>query len=141
MIVFDLRCSAAHVFEAWFASSAAYEDQRARQLVRCPVCDCAAVTKAVMAPNVATKGNAAAGRGPDAKTVLAALAKAQAAMLAQSEWVGADFPDRARAMHDGEAPEAPIHGQASAEEVKALVDDGVPVVPLPLPVVPPTLSN
>lgn len=141
MIVFDLRCSTAHVFEAWFGSSAAYEEQRARGLVRCPICDCTAVTKAVMAPNVAAKGNSASRDQGDAKAALAALAKAQAAIIAQSEWVGADFSNRARAIHDGIAPEARIHGQASAEEVRALIDDGVPILPLPLPVVPPTLTN
>lgn len=140
MIVFDLRCAESHVFEAWFASSAAYEEQRGKGLIACPVCGGTDVGKAVMAPNVAAKGNA----GPPASVVKAAMAKlaaAQAKALEGSEWVGSRFPERARAMHAGEAPEAPIHGQATLAEAKALADEGVPVAPLPLPVVPPAARN
>lgn len=140
MIVFDLRCADAHVFEAWFASSSAYEEQRDRALIACPVCGGTEVSKAVMAPNVAAKGNA----GPPPALVKAAMAKlaaAQAKALEGSEWVGTRFPERARAMHAGEAPEAPIHGQATLAEAKALAAEGVPVAPLPLPVVPPEARN
>ena len=140
MIVFDLRCADAHVFEAWFASSAAYEEQRGRQLIACPVCGGTEVGKAVMAPNVAAKGNA----GPTPGLVKAALAKlaaAQARALEGSEWVGNRFAERARAMHVGESPETPIHGQATLAEAKALADEGVPVAPLPLLVVPPEVRN
>lgn len=148
MIVFDLRCDGGHVFEAWFGSSSDYCDQQARGLVRCPLCDSDTVEKAVMAPNVAAKGNqrtpAAPGTpaAPDAmKAAFAALAKAQAKALEGSEWVGSRFADRARAMHLGEETTAPIHGQATVEEARALVDEGVPVAPLPLPVVPPSARN
>ena len=143
MIVFDLRCTAGHVFEAWFASSAAYEDQRGRGLVRCPWCDDAAVEKAVMAPAVAAKGNARADPPPPAavKAALHALAQAQAEALKGSTWVGSGFAGRARAMHEGTEPHAVIHGQATLAEAKALAEDGVPVAPLPLPVVPPEQAN
>ncbi|MCC2976381.1 DUF1178 family protein [Sphingomonas sp. PL-96] len=145
MIVFDLRCDGGHVFEAWFGSSADYAEQQARGLVRCPLCDSATVEKAVMAPNVAAKGNQrspAEPAVPDAmKAALAALAKAQAKALEGSEWVGSRFADRARAMHLGEETTAPIHGQATIEEARALVDEGVSVAPLPLPVVPPSARN
>ena len=159
MIVFDLRCDGGHVFEAWFGSSAAYEDQRTRGLVSCPMCGSASVEKAVMAPNVAAKGNTrpaspspsvtpapAAGNLPDVppdaiKLDMQALAQAQAKALEGSQWVGVRFADRARAMHLGEESHAPIHGQASPEEAKALIDEGVPVAPLPFPVVPPEASN
>ena len=140
MIVFDLRCADAHVFEAWFASSAAYEEQRGRGLIACPMCGGTEVGKAVMAPNVSAKGNA----GPPPALVKAAMAKlaaAQAKALEGSEWVGNRFPERARAMHAGETPDAPIHGQATLAEAKALADEGVPVAPLPLPVVPPAARN
>jgi len=143
VIVFDLRCTAGHVFEAWFGSSADYEDQRTRGLVRCPWCDDAAVEKAVMAPAVAAKGNAR----PDppsptqVKAALHALATAQKEALKGSTWVGGGFARRARAMHDGTEPHAPIHGQATPAEAKALAEDGVPVAPLPLPVVPPEQAN
>ena len=140
MIVFDLRCGAGHVFEAWFASGAAFAEQRERSLVACPVCGDVAVDKAVMAPNVAPKGN----RAPvpaAVKAALSAMAAKQAEALAASTWVGREFADRARAMHDGDTPHAPIHGQASVAEAKALIDDGVAVAPLPFPVVPPEKRN
>lgn len=136
MIVFDLRCGGGHVFEAWFASSEAFEDQRGRKLVACPVCDDVTVEKAVTAARLSGTGD-----GPDPKAVLRVLARAQAEMLAKSEWVGKDFAVKARAMHDGDAPHAQIHGQATPAEAKALVADGVPVSPLPLPVVPPDKRN
>ncbi|GAA0452936.1 MULTISPECIES: DUF1178 family protein [Sphingomonas] len=142
MIVFDLRCDGGHVFESWFGSSADYADQKERGLVRCPLCDSASVEKAVMAPNVAAKGNQRAATNADPmKAALAALAKVQEKALEGSEWVGSRFADRARAMHLGEEATAPIHGQATPQEARALVEEGVPVAPLPLPVVPPGARN
>jgi hypothetical protein len=149
MIVFDLRCDHGHVFEAWFGSSGAFEEQRAGGLVACPICGDNEVVKAVMAPNVSAKGNrggvattSAATPEPAAiKAVLAAVAAAQAKALATSEWVGLAFASRARAMHAGDAPEATIHGQATIAEAKALVEDGIPVAPLLVPVVPPEACN
>jgi hypothetical protein len=131
------------VFEAWFASSAAYDAQRAAGLLACPLCGDGTIDKAVMAPNVAAKGNQAAPPpGPAAmKAALAALAQAQAKALESSTWVGPAFANQARAMHDGEIDHAPIHGQTSAEEARALIDDGMPVAPLPFPVVPPNARN
>jgi hypothetical protein len=143
MIVFDLRCSGDHVFEAWFASSSAFEDQRARGLVMCPVCGAVEVEKAVMAPRVAAKGNssAAAAAKPDIAGMMRAIATAQAAALKQSRWVGSDFADEARAIHNGEKPDTLIHGQATREEARALAEDGVPIAPLLVPVVPPETLN
>jgi len=144
VIVFDLKCGDGHVFEAWFGSSADYESQRERALIACPMCGDSTIDKAVMAPNVAAKGNrradTPAGK-PDPKMLMAALAEAQAKMLEGSKWVGVAFADKARAMHLGEEAHAPIHGQASAEEAKALIEEGVAVAPLPLPVVPPEQRN
>lgn len=145
MIVFDLRCSAEHVFEAWFKSSAAYEAQRDQGLIACPLCGDTAVGKAVMAPAVAPKGNQVAEMlrvTPDAlKAALAAIAEVQAKQLETSQWVGKAFAEKARAMHQGEVPEAPIHGQATMAEAKALMDEGVPVAPLLVPVIPPEARN
>lgn len=144
MIVFDLKCTHAHVFEAWFGSSADYEDQRARGLLSCPICGDADIAKAVMAPNIPAKGNRAPSTpaaAPDPKALMAALAQVQAKMLEGSQWVGLSFADKARAMHAGEESIAPIHGQASLAEAKALIEDGVPVAPLPLPVIPPDQRN
>lgn len=151
MIVFDLACAHGHVFEAWFGSSGDYEAQRERKLVSCPICGVDEVSKAVMAPNVGAKGNRAVSSVPvrsggapapaEMKAMLTVLAKAQAKLLEGSEHVGKRFADEARAIHDGDAPDRPIHGQATLEEAKSLVEDGVPVAPLPLPVVPPDVSH
>jgi hypothetical protein len=153
VIVFDLKCAGGHVFEAWFGSSAAYEEQRAGGLVACPLCGASDVTKAVMAPNIGAKGNARSGStapveasasepSPEAiKGAIAAIAAVQAKMLEGSEWVGVAFTDRARAMHAGDEDPAPIHGQATLAQARELIEDGVAVAPLPLPVIPPAARN
>lgn len=143
MIVFDLRCEAGHVFEAWFGSSAAYDAQAAAGQVACPMCGDTAVRKALMAPGIPAKGNRAAPQASPVavKEALRQLANLQAKALDGSQWVGTDFVSRARAMHDGVEAHTPIHGQASLAEAKALVEEGVPVAPLPLPVVPPERAN
>lgn len=142
MIVFDLRCPDGHVFEAWFGSSRAYDEQRAAGHLACPICGATRIEKAVMAPAVAAKGNRVDPPPPAAmKQAMAALAAAQAKALEASEWVGGSFATRARAMHSGEAPTTAIHGQVSVAEAKALVAEGIPVAPLPLPVVPPKQLN
>jgi hypothetical protein len=159
MIVFDLRCGMGHVFESWFGSSSAYEEQRAAAMIACPMCGDTGVTKAVMAPNVCAKGNrrtaavpAAAEAAPPAMTMpepppelvkaaMAELARLQTKALEKSEWVGMSFAKRARAMHEGEEEHAPIHGQATAEQARELIEDGVTVSPLPFPVVPPEARN
>lgn len=142
MIVFDLRCGGGHVFEAWFASSAAYEEQRGRALIACPMCGDCVVEKAVMAPNVAAKGNARQPGPPaEVKAALKAIAAAQAKALEGSRWVGKNFATQARAMHSGEQAHETIHGQATIAEAKALHEEGVAVAPLPLPIVPPEKAN
>jgi hypothetical protein len=155
MIVFDLSCTDGHRFEGWFGSSADYADQRARGLLACPVCGSAAVSKAPMAPAVPAKGNTRAEvlppeparqltntpMLPQVKQALAALAKAQAEALKNSTWVGDKFADETRKMHYGERDEALIHGQATLAEAKALIEEGVPVAPLPFPVAPPEKLN
>jgi hypothetical protein len=133
MIVFDLQCGGGcGTFEGWFRSSADFDQQRAGGLVQCPVCQSHEVAKAPMAPRVPRKGPG---------NPLARLAAMQAEMLKGSEWVGDKFADTARAMHSGEMDPAPVHGNATLEQAKSLVDDGVPVAPLPLPVTPPNQVN
>lgn len=155
MIVFDLCCASGdHRFEAWFASSDSFAEQQARALINCPVCGDDAVTKAVMAPRVGAKSNQrpavqapakpVAGDEPSPellRRVLADIAAKQAEMLPQSRWVGRDFADAARAMHEGRAAEDLIHGQASPDEAQALRDDGIAAMPLLVPVVPPETAN
>jgi hypothetical protein len=145
VIVFDLKCGGSHVFEAWFKSSGAYEEQRTQGLIACPLCGDVAITKAVMAPAVAPKGNQVPLEAPVTsqafKAALAAIAQLQAKQLETSTWVGQAFAEKARAMHLGETAEAPIHGQATLAEAKALAEEGVPVAPLLVPVVPPEARN
>jgi hypothetical protein len=142
MIVFDLRCSDAHVFEAWFGSSDDFADQQARSLLSCPICGSAQIEKAVMAPRVSAKGNQVAPVTPaKVKAALAALAKLQAKALESSTWVGRGFADQARAMHLGEVDKVAIHGEASVAEARELVEEGVPIAPLPLPVRPPEVRH
>lgn len=133
MIVFDLSCSVGHVFEAWFGSRDDYDDQRARGLLACPMCGDAEVGKAPMAPRIASSG-AASVPAKEPAAVLRALMKAQAEALARSEDVGGRFASEVRAIHDGDAEQRPIHGQATLAEAKSLLADGLPVAPLPFPV-------
>lgn len=152
MIIFDLRCAAeGHVFEAWFASSSAFEDQRGRGLIACPLCGSAEVAKAPMAPAVGAKGNASSatarpesplgGSPEEVKKMLAAAAALQKTLLAGSESVGARFASEARAIHLGEAESRPIHGEATRAEAESLIDEGVPIAPLPFSMVPPGEEN
>jgi hypothetical protein len=149
LIIFDLKCLAqGHVFEGWFGSSADYEEQQARGLVSCPICGSAEVGKAVMAPAVGMKGNRSTGSpGPfpsapaEVKTMLSALAAEQKRMLASSEHVGERFADEARAIHLGDAAARAIHGRASRAQAESLIEDGIPVAPLPFPVIEPGEEN
>lgn len=143
MIVFDLKCGQGHVFEAWFASGADWDRQNDAGQVACPLCGDGSVEKAAMAPAVPAKTNRKSDMASPAviKAAMRALAAGQAKALENSTWVGSDFATRARAMHAGEEDRATIHGQATLADAKALVDDGVPVAPLPLPVTPPEKLN
>ena len=133
MIVFDLHCrDGGETFEAWFRSNADFEQQSAAGLVECPFCRSANIAKAPMAPSVPKKSSDAP---------LARLAAMQAEMLKDSRWVGDKFAETARAIHSGEAEREQVHGQTTLEQAKSLVDDGIPVAPLPLPIVPPNQVN
>lgn len=160
MIVFDLECHAGgHRFEGWFGSSEDFSRQQERGLVTCPHCGSADVAKAPMAPNVGRKGNQIATPPPaepltarqqpmqggklpaEAVKVMQALAVAQAEMLKDSRWVGGNFAEESRAMHYGERDAETIHGQATPEEAKELLEEGIAVAPLPFPVAPPGKAN
>jgi len=130
MIKYTLDCDTGHRFESWFQSGTAYDDLHARGLVTCPDCGSAQVSKAIMAPSVKT-----AKREEMAQKLQALRAEVEA----NSDYVGRDFAQEARAMHLGDAPERAIDGEARLDEAKALLDDGVPVMPLPF--VPKTKPN
>jgi hypothetical protein len=130
MIVFDLDCGGCgQRCESWFASKADYERQSSGGLLSCPACGSPGLAKAPMAPSVARKGSQAS------------LATLQDAMLRDSRWVGADFAATARAMHFGDTEAEKVHGQATLGEARDLIAEGVPVCPLPLPLVAPNQVN
>jgi len=151
MIVFDLKCDAGgHVFEAWFADSKAFEEQKIKGLLTCPVCGDLDIRKAAMAAAVPRKGNAGADNtvaaaanidDGQAKALLSALAATQEKLLQDSQWVGRQFDSQARAMDAGEIEKTTIHGEVTREEAKALLEDGIAVSPLPFPVIPPEKRN
>ena len=143
MIIFDLKCAPqGHVFEAWFGSGEDYEAQRARGLVACPLCGSTGIEKAPMAPSVGAKGNQTNGLPPaQIKALLGAMADAQKQLLEKSEHVGPRFADEARAIHLGEAEARAIHGQATPEQADELRGEGIPVAPLPFPVIAPEEEN
>lgn len=137
MIRYALTCKDAHSFESWFQNAAAYDGLRAAGRVTCPLCGSAEVDKAVMAPQVRPARNVAApsGKPADLTTPQNAmerdLARLKARIEAESEYVGPGFAKEARAIHDGERPKRAIHGEARMEDARALLEDGIPVAPLP----------
>ena len=146
MIKFTLKCAGGHEFESWFQSAQAFEKLQGAGLVSCAVCGGGGVEKALMAPRVQA-GHRAAPTGPDAAppekpaghadTPLAPteperrIAALRRKIEATADYVGADFPRRARAIHEGTAPDRPIYGEARADEARRLIEDGIPVTPLP----------
>ncbi len=152
MIRYQLKCDRRHEFEAWFSSSAAYERQAKRGLVSCPKCGSDKVQKAMMAPSIA-KGNKrrksekALEAQPDqapppAATdthrlaahgdLLGAMRKLRAEIEAKSEYVGQRFPEEARKIHYEETPARGIHGEATSDEARALIEEGIEFYPLPV---------
>lgn len=133
MIRYALACEHGHEFEGWFGSSSDYDDQQARRLLSCPVCDTAAVRKQIMAPAVAgTKRSAAvADPGTPQAVMMEAMGRLRRHVEDTFDDVGDAFAREARAIHEGMSEERGIYGQATPQEVRKLVEDGVPVAPLP----------
>ena len=135
MIRFALICDRGHDFDAWFGSGDSSDEQIEARAVTCPRCGSAKVKKAPMAPAV-KRSNAAAPAetlGPsDRKKTYAFLKGLRAHLEANAEHVGPAFPEEARKMHYGESKARSIYGEASLEEAKALHEEGIPAVPLPL---------
>ncbi|MBL4628620.1 MAG: DUF1178 family protein [Roseicyclus sp.] len=134
MIRYSLKCAEGHGFESWFQSAEAFESLSHKGLISCAICGGGDVTKAMMAPGVsnAEEGQERALSKPahPAEEMLRAM---RAHVEKNSTYVGGNFAREARAMHLGDVPEKPIHGQAGPEEARALIEDGVPILPLPGP--------
>jgi hypothetical protein len=152
MIRYSLRCERGHAFESWFQSSSAYESQEKRKLVSCPSCGSVKVERAIMAPQIVSKKgreNPAPVAAEAASTEVAATESTPLLMAQERELrakikelrdhitknadnVGERFPNEARKMHYGDIEHRPIYGEASPDEARALIDEGVEVSPLPV---------
>jgi hypothetical protein len=153
MIRYSLRCERDHAFESWFQSSSTYESQVKRKLVSCPVCNSVNVEKAIMAPQIVSKkgrekANPAPAPAPapaetpatgptpllmaQERELRAKLKELRDHIVKNADNVGERFPTEARKMHYGDIEHRPIYGEASPEEARALIDEGVEVSPLPV---------
>lgn len=130
MIRYTLICDQDHRFESWFQSSEAFDALAGAGHLSCAVCGSATVSRALMAPSVSAKSSKADLSTPmsDAETSLTKLRKD---VEDNSDYVGNSFADEARKMHDGDAPERAIWGETKLDDAKKLIEDGVPVMPLP----------
>lgn len=136
MISFTLKCADGHSFDSWFQSSSAFDALQGAGQLECAVCGSKSVEKSLMAPRVRTSDAAAEKNMKGALTSPSspaeqALAKMRQEVEKNSEYVGPKFAAEARKMHLGDAPERAIYGEAKVEDAKKLIEDGVPVMPLP----------
>lgn len=134
MIRYTLKCDNDHRFDSWFSSAEDFDRLKAAGHVSCPECGDSAVEKSLMAPGVRTARKAAEPEpalSQPATEAEAALAKLKAEVESNSDYVGMNFAAEARAMHDGDVPLRSIYGEAKPAEAKALIEEGVPVAPLP----------
>jgi hypothetical protein len=145
MIQFALKCDQNHQFHSWFQSAAAYDKLHLAGMIACAHCGSTSVVKSIMAPRVTTSRTKSAAPAPDHQPDTAparplstpttatelALGKLKQEIEANSDYVGPDFATQARAIHDGTAPARSIYGEARLDEARALIKDGVPVMPLP----------
>jgi hypothetical protein len=142
MIRYDLICDQGHPFDGWFRDSAAYDAQAASGLVACAVCGSAKVEKQLMTPGVPVKSNrkasasgsqtmVAAGRDPRAQALIDMMREMRRTVEANAEYVGDRFADEARKIHYEEAEQRGIYGEATADDAKALIEEGIEVQPLP----------
>lgn len=144
MIRYTLKCSDGHSFESWFQSADAFDALAAKGLVSCAICGGTEVSKALMAPRVA--GTDAPDPVPAPRPLSQPAHPAEQMLRALKEhlsknstYVGGRFASEARAMHLGEADARPIHGEAAPEEARALIEEGIPIAPLPI--LPPDKTN
>ena len=133
MIRYALICDRDHEFEGWFAASADFDDQQARGLVECPVCGVKAVRKAIMSPAVvgAKRRDQAQTPAQNHQMMMEAMGRIRQHVEDNFDDVGDAFATEARAIHEGRSEDRGIYGQATSQEVRDLVEDGVPIAPLP----------
>ncbi|MBF0093300.1 MAG: DUF1178 family protein [Alphaproteobacteria bacterium] len=132
MIVFDLQCSRNHRFEAWFKDGAAFDGQAAAGEVTCPECGDTRIAKAPMAPHLA-RGTEAEPQAKQALAVREALHEIRRVVETTCDYVGDRFADEARRIHYGETAKRDIYGEATVDEARELVEEGVKVAPVPWP--------
>jgi hypothetical protein len=151
MIHYNLRCERGHAFESWFQSSSAYESQEKRKLVNCPACGSAKVERAIMAPQIVSKKSRERAAAPAAapstevttpsstplmmaqeRELRAKLKELRDHIVKNADNVGERFPNEARKMHYGDIEHRPIYGEASPDEARSLIEEGVEVSPLPV---------
>jgi hypothetical protein len=138
MIKYALGCAEGHAFDSWFSDSASYDKQRKRGFVACPECGSTRVDKAIMAPAVVGGDRATVQAVPELvvddrrRQAREFFVRMRREIEANTDDVGAKFPDMARAIHFGDEPERAIRGRASLAEAKSLLEDGVAVMPLPM---------
>ena len=133
MIRYALTCDREHEFEGWFAASADFDDQQARGLVDCPVCASKGVRKAIMAPAVAGTKRRSQDQSPaqNHQMMMEAMGRVRRHVEENFDDVGDAFASEARAIHEGRSEDRGIYGQATSQEVRDMVEDGVPNAPLP----------
>jgi hypothetical protein len=135
LIRFSLHCDHEHEFEAWFRNNDDFDTQKKRGFVECPACGSKKVEKALMAPSVSTgrkKEKIALAMGEAQKQAMAQLKALSEKMRESADYVGDKFADEARKIHFGETEARGIYGEATPEEAKGLVDDGVEFMPIPV---------
>lgn len=136
MIQFSLKCDKDHRFDSWFQSGAAFDKLREAGMVACAICGSTDVTKAVMAPRVSTADEAVptprrGALSEPATPAEQALAELRRQVEKNADYVGRGFAAEARAIHEGTAPTRPIWGETRGDEARKLVEDGIPIAPLP----------
>ena len=133
MKVLDLQCPHGHRFEGWFASADDFESQLSRRLVECPICGATEVSRMPSAPRLNLSGASGASAAADAGDPQARAIRALRELLEKTENVGERFAEEARRIHYNEAPARSIRGVTTPEDAKALVEEGIDVMPLPVP--------
>lgn len=132
MIRYSLTCAGGHGFDGWFRSSGDYDNQAGRGLMTCPVCGTHEVSKALMAPAVATQPEAGQELLGDREARMREMMnKVREELTKNAEDVGPRFAEVARKMHDGEMEKTSVYGVATGEETRELMEDGIEFHPLP----------